>query len=231
MATRYQRVGEARTLIDNVLKADPDNQRGLWLLGISEYQSGNYPAAIAAWNRLLPQLEKGSELAQSVENQIADAQALADGKPLPERPEAPVVPPAADASSQANASDSGNVADTASADSPQLHVRVSLDPQLASRADPGDTVFIYARAAQGPPMPLAIQRTSVGKLPVDVTLDDSMGMMPSMKLSMFPQVVVGVRVSKTGDATSQSGDLEALSAPLDVNTSTPVVLTIDKVVP
>ncbi len=231
LATPERRLdGKSRTLIDSVLESDPANQRGLWLLGISEYQAGRYAEAIAAWNRLLPQLEAGSEIAQSVQNQIADAEALAAGEPLPERE---VAAPAAPAVASTEIATPQRSADTASApaDSPQLHVSVRLDPALASKVAPGDTLFVYARAAEGPPMPLAIQRVGAERLPLDITLDDSMGMLPSLKLSMFPQVVVGARISRSGNAIAQSGDLQTLSAPIDVHSEEPVVLTIDEVVP
>jgi cytochrome c-type biogenesis protein CcmH len=90
---------------------------------------------------------------------------------------------------------------------------------------------VFARAASGPPMPLAIQRLKAGALPLTVTLDDSMGMMPTMKLSMFPQVIVGARISKSGNALPQSGDLQKLSAPVDVHANAPIELAIDQVVP
>jgi cytochrome c-type biogenesis protein CcmH len=106
-----------------------------------------------------------------------------------------------------------------------------LDPKLAGKLAPGDVLFVYAKAASGPPMPLAIQRMDAGKLPVAVTLTDGMGMLPSMKLSQFPQVVVGARVSKSGNAMPQSGDLQVLSPPIAVTTTTPIRLTIDSVVP
>jgi cytochrome c-type biogenesis protein CcmH len=80
-------------------------------------------------------------------------------------------------------------------------------------------------------MPLAIQRLKASQLPTTIALDDSMSMMPSMTLSKFAQVVVGARVSKSGNAMSESGDLETLSAPLDSHRSEPVALTIDRVVP
>jgi cytochrome c-type biogenesis protein CcmH len=80
-------------------------------------------------------------------------------------------------------------------------------------------------------MPLAIQKLKAGQLPLTVTLDDSMSMMPAMKLSKFEQVVVGARVSKSGNAMPQSGDLQVLSAPIDVRRTEPVVLSIDQVVP
>ena len=85
--------------------------------------------------------------------------------------------------------------------------RVSLSPQLAAKAAPGDTVFIFARAAEGPRMPLAIQRKTVADLPIDFVLDDSMAMSPAMKLSNFPRVVVGARISKSGNAMPSPGDL------------------------
>ena len=88
-----------------------------------------------------------------------------------------------------------------------------------------------SQAASGPPMPLAIQRMQAAQLPATVTLTDGMGMLPNMKLSQFPQVVIGARVSKSGNAIAQSGDLQTLSKPLAVTTTAPVELTIDQVVP
>jgi cytochrome c-type biogenesis protein CcmH len=157
-----------------------------------------------------------------VQQQIARAEAERDGKPLPadEPPEATATTNEA-ATAPASATENGA----------QLHVEVALDPKLANKLTPGDVLFVYAKAASGPPMPLAIQRMDATKLPVSVTLTDGMGMLPSMKLSQFPQVVVGARVSKSGNALPQSGDLQVLSKPLAVTTTDPIKLTIDQVVP
>src|SRR5690606_20874725 len=114
---------------------------------------------------------------------------------------------------------------------PQLHVRVRIDPALAADVAPGDALFVYARAAQGPPMPLAIRRLTADRLPLDIVLDDSMGMLPNLKLSMFPEVVIGARISRSGNAIAQSGDLQTLSDPVPVGTSEPIALTIDQIVP
>ncbi|MEO7936110.1 MAG: hypothetical protein ABIR27_07620 [Dokdonella sp.] len=208
--------GESRQLIEGVLKADPDHQRALWLIGISDYQAADYNAAITAWNRLLPALPPGSDIAESVRNQIADAQklggtvAIADTPSLTTAPQTPM---------------------PANHDGPKLTVSVSLDAKLKGKLSGGATLFIFARAENGPPMPLAIHRGPANELPLTVVLDDSMGMLPTMKLSMFPKVVIGARVSSSGNAMAQPGDLQVLSSAIDVNRKEPVELVIDSVVP
>jgi cytochrome c-type biogenesis protein CcmH len=208
--------GESRRLVEGVLKADPDHQRGLWLIGISDYQAGDYNAAITAWNRLLPALPPDSDIAQSVRAQIADAQKLGGTV-------AAASVPAATAPTEAAGADG--------VDSPKLTVNVSLDAKLKDRLASGATLFVFARAENGPPMPLAIHRGPATELPLTVVLDDSMGMLPSMKLSMFPKVIIGARISGSGNALAQSGDLQVLSTGIDVNRKDPVDLVIDSVVP
>ncbi|HET7925450.1 MAG TPA: hypothetical protein VFL30_11165, partial [Rhodanobacteraceae bacterium] len=212
--------GEPRALLEGVIAKDAKNQRALWLLGISDYQNEDYANAIARWKVLLPLLQPDSDVARSVRNEIADAEARRDGREPPQ-PEA--------ASAEAPTSESA--ASAAPARAPHLTVNVALDPKLKEKLDPEATLFVFARAASGPPMPLAIQRLKASQLPATVTLDDSMSMMPAMKLSKFPQVVVGARVSKSGNAMPQSGDLQTVSSPLDSHRSEPVALVIDQVVP
>lgn len=215
------RIDEATlALLEAVAKAEPRNQRALWLLGIAHYQDNDFAAAVARWQELLPLLEPGSEVRESVERQIAEAQARAGGAPA-----APA--PAADtqANSPATASEAGG------AEAPRLSVRVELAPALAGKADPSATLFIFARAASGPPMPLAIERLTAAALPAEVVLDDSKGMLPGMSLAQQDQVVIGARVSRSGQATPQSGDLEGSSPPLDVHRREPITVTIDRVVP
>ena len=208
--------GESRKLIEGVLKADPDHQRALWLIGISDYQASDYNAAITAWNRLLPALPADSEIAESVRAQIAEAQQLGGTIAAASTPS---VSPAAEP------------AQATSSEGPKLTVRVSLAANLVDRLDPSATLFVYARADSGPPMPLAIKRGTASELPLTVVLDDSMGMMPSMKLSMFPKVVIGARITKSGDATAQPGDLQVMTGAIDVNRKEPLDLVIDSVVP
>jgi len=107
-----------------------------------------------------------------------------------------------------------------------IKVVVTLSPALAGKTAPGDTVFIFARAAQGPKMPLAIVRKQVKDLPITVTLDDSMAMVPDMTMSSFPQLVIGARVSKSGDAIAKPGDLEGYTLPLNAGATGPVEVVI-----
>ena len=96
----------------------------------------------------------------------------------------------------------------------QVAGTVELDPALRSQVADTDTVFIFARAAQGPRFPLAVLRKQVRDLPLSFVLDDSMSMTPDAKLSGFPLVIVGARVSKSGSATPSAGDLEGSIAPV-----------------
>ena len=218
--------GEPQALLEKALKIDPQNQHGLWLSGIAESQKKNYPAAIAIWNRLLPLLPKDSDVLASVKKQIAQAEALRDGRTPP--PDEELAATDAPASTDAAAPQS---APAATDDGPHIAVNVSLDPKLKNKVAPTDVLFIYAKAANGPPMPLAIARLTAGQLPASVTLTDGMGMLPSMKLSQFPQVIVGARISKSGTAIAQSGDLQTVSTPFATTRGEPLSLTIDQVVP
>ncbi len=107
---------------------------------------------------------------------------------------------------------------------------MSLAPALVAKVAPTDTVFIFARAAEGPKMPLAILRKQVKDLPAAFTLDDSMAMAPNFALSKFPSVVVGARVSKSGNATPQAGDLEGFSQTVKTG-STGLTVVIDRALP
>jgi cytochrome c-type biogenesis protein CcmH len=91
---------------------------------------------------------------------------------------------------------------------------VRLAPALAAMASPTDAVFIFARPAEGSRMPLAILRKQVKDLPAEFVLDDSMAMSPGAKMSLFPQVVISARVSKSGQAVPSAGDLTGQSAPM-----------------
>jgi cytochrome c-type biogenesis protein CcmH len=147
-----------------------------------------------------------------------------------ERMLAHVEPGSEDARSiQQNVAEARSLAKQKPAASTGVRGTVSLAPKLKEKAAPEDTVFVFARAAEGPPMPLAVARVRVRDLPYRFVLDDSMAMSPAMKLSAFPKVVVAARVSKSGTATAQPGDLQGASAPVS-NDDSGVTVVIDSLV-
>jgi cytochrome c-type biogenesis protein CcmH len=176
--------GEPTRLLDRALKLDPDNDKILALSGSAAFERKDYKAAIRHWEALLKRPGVSGELAQALRAGVAEARALSTGrKAVAEKPAA------------------GRVGGT-----------VTLDASLRALAAPGDTLFVYARAAHGPRMPLAIVKVQVKDLPYNFSLDDSMAMMPEMKLSAFDEVIVDARVSKSGSAKPTAGDLEGASA-------------------
>lgn len=226
--------GDSRKLLERAIALAPDHQRGLWLLGISDYQLGHFDDALAHWKRLLTLLQPGSSIATAVDGQIAMAQARAQGKT---QAEAEVIAQAVAAqAAPAAATSVGTESRTTSAKtdadattSVALKVDVKLDPKLAGKVSPGETLFVYARAVNGPPMPLAVARLKASALPASVTLTDAMAMTPQLKLSSFPRVQVSARISKSGNAMPQSGDLEAQPVQVASDAKQPVALTIDRV--
>jgi len=200
--------GRGLELLQRAVQMHPDSQRGLWLLGISQFQSNEYAHAAATWRLLQPQLEPGSNVAKAVAEQIAVADARAGGAP------------AAAASTATPASAPAG---------PALQVHVSLADALKAKLAPGDVLFVYARAENGPPMPLAVARLDPGQLPVTVTLTDAMAMMPQLKLSSVPQVFVGARISHSGQPIAEAGDLEGDAGVVPVNRKELIEIRIDKV--
>ena len=205
MAQEQKLEGEPERLIERALAIDPKNVKALALAGTVAFNRKDYTKAIEYWERILPVVPPDSETAQAVRASISEARAFATGAPAP----------ASTASGSAPSSAGARVSGT-----------VKLAPALAAKVEPGDTVFIFARAVDGPRMPLAILRRQARDLPITFTLDDSMAMTPQMKLSSFPKVVVGARVSKQANATPQPGDLQGYTAPVDVGSNS-IDLVID----
>lgn len=205
----------SRAKLQRALQINPTHQRALWLLGISDFQRQDYADAAKQWKVLLPLLPAGSKVAATVQQELTEAESRAgnwQGAMVAAADPAPAAP-----------------ASSTSASNVTLTVMVKLDPKLTAKVKPGDTLFVFARAVDGPPMPLAVARLNASALPAKVTLTDAMAMTPALTLSKFPKVNVIARISATGNATPQTGDLE--SAPVEVATKSraPVALTIDKV--
>jgi cytochrome c-type biogenesis protein CcmH len=200
--------GEPEKLIAKALEVDPNNLKALALAGSAEFEKKNYAGAAKYWERMRPLVPADSEQAKAIDANVAEARGLA-GLGTPEPTRAAAAPAAAAASRQ------GRVTGI-----------VKLAPELASKVQPTDAVFVYARAATGPRMPLAIVRKQARDLPLAFTLDDTSAMTPQMTLSKHEQVVIAARVSKKAGATPEPGDLEGTSTPVR-NTATDVNVVID----
>jgi cytochrome c-type biogenesis protein CcmH len=227
--------GEPKELLQRALTVATDHQRGLWLLGIAHAQAGEDAAAIDVWTRLEALLPPGSEVATAVAGQITEArERLADraSDPDPETGLAIAQSGGSAATEAPEPAHEARAASGAATGAGGLTVIVDLAPSLAARVPPGATLFVFARAAEGPRVPLAIARRPAAGFPVTVTLDDSNAMVAGLDLSSQPRVVVGARISASGNATPQSGDLEALSDPFEHATvDEPLRLTIARVLP
>ena len=221
---------ESIALIERALAIDPGHPKALALAGTVDYDRGDYARAISRWQAILERIPAESEFGQQIAGSIADARARLGTAAAPAPPSPAAAParpgPTATASSPAGA---GPAPATASLAAPGVSGTVTLDPALAAKAAPGDTVFVFARAAGGGRMPLAVQRARVADLPLRFKLDDSMAMAPGMTVSSAKQVVVAARISKSGQATPSAGDLSGESAPVATD-ATGVAVRIDRVV-
>jgi cytochrome c-type biogenesis protein CcmH len=194
-------LGRPQEIIARALKLEPKNPRLLAIAGSAAFEAKEYKAAIDFWEQLLVQVPKDSDITHEIVTSINAARAASGQKPA-------------------------MLAKT------DVSGMVKLSDSIKDKVAANDTVFIYARAAGGnvPKMPLAVWRGAVKDLPKAFTLDDSMAMTPTMVLSKFEQVIVEARVSKTGNAIAQSGDLSGIGVTVkpgaqDIN------ILIDRVIP
>ncbi|PYC12340.1 c-type cytochrome biogenesis protein CcmI [Pseudomonas mosselii] len=187
---------QLQALTDEALKADPQEVTSLGLRGIAAFEGERYQEAIDFWQRLLAQLPQGDASREALQGGI-------------------------DRAVDKLKAGGGKVALTA-----RLKVRVELAAALKDKVRPDDTVFIFARASNGPPMPLAAKRVTVAQLPIEVELSDADAMMPQMKLSDFAEVQLVARVSRAGQPTQ--GEWKGQSAPLATGTQGTQHVTIDR---
>ncbi|MEO6626533.1 MAG: c-type cytochrome biogenesis protein CcmI [Burkholderiaceae bacterium] len=205
-------VGEPARMAERALKLDPKNLKALALSGSAAFESKDFKGALDFWGRALSLAQPGSDFAHGLESSMQQART-------------------------AMGSGGGQATTTAAAGQlavvttgPATSGVVQLAGALTGKVAPTDTVFIYARAAQGPRMPLAILKRQAGELPISFSLDDSSAMSPEMKLSKFSSVVVGARISRSGNALPQSGDLTGQVGPVHTG-SGKLIVTIDTVQP
>jgi cytochrome c-type biogenesis protein CcmH len=224
MAQDRRLSGAPATLIQRALAIDPKQKKALALAATVALETREFDTSLAYWRRLAAELPAGSDEARQVADVITEVGAAKlEGKGVPASPSkrAATAPPAPAPS--APRVDSGAAGQA-------IAGRVDLNAALASKVALNDTVFIFARAAEGPRMPLAVLRIPAKDLPREFSLDDSMSMAPGVKLSTASSVIVEARISKSGNALPQPGDLFGRSPPLKPG-ATGVRITIDQVVP
>jgi cytochrome c-type biogenesis protein CcmH len=207
--------GEPERLLARALAADPKNVKALILSGDAAFSRQDHATAALRWQAALANAAPGSEFAQMARDNLAHLGAPSEGPAsataapgagpasamsAPGAVPSDVTPPGHPAAANANASAA-------------VSGRLELDPSLRAQVSDSDTVFIVAKAADGPRFPLAVLRKQVRDLPMQFTLDDSMGMMPDVKLSQFDKLIITARISKSGNAIAAPGDLESTPQP------------------
>ena len=210
-------LGEPTKFLNKALELDSRNTFALALSGSAAMERGDYVAAITHWENLVKLMPPDSPQLQMIRDGIQQAREfLAKQKGGKEKlAKLPI-----DQESRKPAAAVVTITG-----------KVSLSPAFAGKVSQTDTVFVFARAAKGPKLPLAVLRKQVKDLPFQFTLDDSMAMQPNMGISNFDQVVVLARVSKSGNATAQAGDLEGAAGAIKPGSSGELNIVIDSVVP
>ena len=213
LAVKNQRVlaGEPMKWVEKALKIDPRNVKALALAGSNAFDRKDYAGAVKYWEQVVQFGPTDSNYVQQVQASLAEARELGGLPPVvgksagttaaPPTATAPPAPAATPAVSLSNKQVSGTV---------------SLAPALAKQAGPEDTLFVFARGPDGKGMPLAILRKQVKDLPLQFTLDDSTAMSPAAKISDAASVVISARISKTGEALPQAGDLSGQTGPVNL---------------
>ena len=193
--------GEPAMLVERALELDPRNLKALALSGTIAFERKQYGKAAEVWARMLPLVQPGSEDARVIGDNVEEARKLAGiGSSIDRKAH------------------------------PGVRGTVSLSARLKKEVKDDDAVFVFARAAEGPPMPLAVLKAKVGDLPLKFGLDDSMAMSAGMNVSAHSRIIVVARVAKSGSAQATKGDLQGTSKPVP-NDATGVTVLIDSVLP
>jgi len=214
--------GRPMQLIMRALNLDPQNQKALWLAGTAAYERADFESALIYWRRILAMLDPNSETARTMAGNIAETEQLMQSQRSNSS--------AGSNSGSASIPASATAAPVAAAAGSKVSGVVTLSQSLAAEVLPTDTIYIFARAMRGPRMPLAILKTEAGKMPIEFTLDDSMAMDASMNLSSTTEVMVMARISRSGNATPQSGDMQGGVQNVKIGASG-IEIVIDEVIP
>ena len=215
--------GEPMKWVRRALELDPKNVKALALAGTDAFDRKDFAGAVGYWEELLKFGPSEGNFIQQVQASVAEARQLAGMGPAAAAPAPAPSPAPAQLGGMANSKGPSGTSEKTGAAQAAANASVSgtvtLNAALAAQAGPDDTVFIFARAAEGSRMPLAVLRKRVRDLPASFTLDDSQAMSPAAKLSGAPRVIVGARVSKSGNAMPSPGDLVGQVGPITLGSS------------
>lgn len=203
--------GQPEELMRTALQKAPSNPRVLWMAGQMAATRGEFAKALEFWERLRKMLPAEAEAVAVIDEAITEARSRLGQSPV-----------------EATAQVEAEGAPAVESEAASITVLVELDPSLSDQVAPTQIVFVYAQALSGPPMPLAVVRRQVGELPLQVRLDDSMAMMPAMKLSAFGEVRVSARISESGNAIPQPGDLRGTVEPVSTGGQETVQVVINR---
>ena len=213
------RIGEeARGLIDQALRLEPDNVTGLWLAGVAAEQAGDIDTALKSLQAARV-ASLGTDLpVDEIDTQIREI-AARHGRQMPSLPAAGPAPPTRDPETPAVSGEA------------YIDVEVDLEAGVGDDLPPTTPVFILARAVEGPPMPLAVKRVTLADLPIRIRLDESLAMSPALTLASVEQVHVIARISRSGQPTAQPGDIEARAEAVPTREKAAVRLALERALP
>ncbi len=223
--------GEPYGYLEKALQLDAQHDQSRWLMAIATQQAGDHDNAIAQFEALKLSAVGNEAAIASIDQMIARSKSVTGQSSMQSQAPANTQTPTENqAQSSAQKAETSSTEPTTTVSAPptsSISVSVSLSDAAAADSKPDEAVFIFARASSGPPMPLAVSRHQVKDLPITVTLDDSMAMIPSMTLSTFPEVTVGARVSKSGNAIAEAGDWSIEVPGITTSESAELELIID----
>jgi cytochrome c-type biogenesis protein CcmH len=221
--------GKPMELVNQALKIDPTQWKALAMAGTEAFERKDYAGAVGYWTKLQRSAPEDSPIAKQIQSSIDEARQLA-GLPPAAPPVATAPPRAVPAAPAAATGPAASPKTSTAAAGKSVSGTVTLATALAAKASPTDAVFVFARPGDGRKMPIAIMRAQVKDLPLKFTLDDAKSMSEATKISVFDEVIVAARISRSGNAMPASGDLEGVSKPVKVGADG-LAITIDRVIP
>lgn len=220
LAAEGNMAGEPTEYADKALLLNPLNPQALWLRGLAAVQKGDNATAKLHWNTLLGVLADQPEQQSELKTIMAESLGV-DAITYTAQAETQQ----ASSAGQNSDSPASNTQNTES-----ISVLINIDPSIAAQLEPNDFVFVFARAKNGPPAPLAAKRLQVSDLPIELKLNDIDAMMPQLKMSLFEELSVSARVSKSGQPIAQSGDYQSKTVEAKTGQRELITLTINTLI-